>query len=102
MKDPYKVSQTDVDSIERGICPKCQQSLEQLDDYSYKCHGCNLEFYLLPEGQGIFQYECIECEHSMLGITESTYDPMVCPKCKRRTLVRVINGKDSFNLYDMK
>lgn len=102
MKDPYKVSQTDVDSIEQGICPKCQQALEQLDDYSYKCYGCNIEFYLLPEGQGIFHYECLECSHTMLGITENIYEPMICPKCSRRSLVRVINGKDNFNLYDMK
>jgi DNA-directed RNA polymerase subunit RPC12/RpoP len=94
MKDPYKLSQSDMDSIEQGLCPRCQSPLELLNEDLYKCHDCNLEFHLLPAGHSIFPYECLECSHTMLGITDFTYEPMVCPKCNRRTLLRLVNNQE--------
>lgn len=94
MSNPYKLSQDDVDSIEEGICPLCKSELELLDEYSYKCNECSAFFYLLPEGQGIFPYQCLQCSHLMLGITQPSYEAMICPNCSNKTLLRVINTEE--------
>lgn len=91
MSNPYKLSQSDIDSIEEGICPICQSQLEVLDECSYRCNECDASFYLLPHGHGVFPYECLDCSHTMLGITQPSYEAMICPKCSNKTLLRVVN-----------
>lgn len=97
MSEPYKLTQEDIESIKQGICPRCQGDIELIDPSFFRCSPCNLNFYFLPEDHGVFSYECLNCEHSGTHAGYRTYEPMVCPQCNSKALVRVVESIDNIN-----